>query len=267
MRGLWNLGNTCYFNTAVQCLAHVPPLTKYLFDANLSGCSCDITKEYQKVVKQLFIKGETRPVSPSDLLGAFRVRFPRFEAGHQHDAQEVVLVLIDVFEESLGKEFIMDLFNGEETQETSWKGGSSKIVTPFTTLILDVTEPCRLQDLIEEKQKSILIQNYKDEEGGEHPQAEMSSQVSRWPKFINFSFSMYDYKFPIEIPFEFEGRKLFACIMHQGHKQGGHYALLVRRYDKWYIKDDGMIHEVPDISIMKGEFYQCWYRPIKSLAE
>lgn len=265
MRGLWNLGNTCFFNTAVQCLAHVPPLTNHFFTADLDGCPCDITKEYQKIVKQLFIKGETKPVSASDLIGAFRVRFPRFDPGRQHDAQEVVLLLIDVFEESLGKEFITDLFNGDESQETAWEGGTSTITTQFTTLILDVSEPCRLQDLLEDRQKSILIQNYKDEGGADHAEARVTSTVTRWPKFTNFSFSMYDYKFPIEIPFEFDGRKLFACILHMGHKQGGHYALLVRRYDKWYIKDDETIHEVPDILNMKGEFYQAWYRPKRSL--
>lgn len=264
MRGLWNLGNTCYFNTSIQCLAHAPPLTYYFITNEYQG-PCDITREYQKVVKQLFIKGENTPVSPSDLLGAFRARFPRFSAGQQHDAQEVVLVLIDVFEESLGKEFVTNLFNGEETQETVWEGGTSKMSHSFTTLILDVTEPCRLQDLLEDRQKSILIQNYTDQEGSNHAQAHVTNHVVRWPKFTNFSFSMYEYKFPIEIPFEFEGRKLYACILHRGHAQGGHYALLVRRYDKWYLKDDESVTEVPDISVMRGEFYQVWYRPTKSL--
>ena len=98
MRGLWNLGNTCYFNTAVQCLAHVPPLTKHLFSIQPYTGSCEITREYQKIVRALFIKGETAPVSPSDLLGAFRNRFPQFASNEQHDAQEVILHLIDVFE-------------------------------------------------------------------------------------------------------------------------------------------------------------------------
>jgi hypothetical protein len=77
---------------------------------------------------------------------------------------------------------------------------------------------------------------------------------------------MYDYKFPIELPFEFEGRKLYACILHQGHKNGGHYALLVRRHDKWFIKDDGAVHQIPNIELMKGEFYMAFYRPMNSLS-
>jgi uncharacterized UBP type Zn finger protein len=244
----------------------VPPLTKHLFLADLSMIHCDITKEYQKVVKQLFISGETSPVSPSDLLGAFRVRFPSFSNMQQHDAQEVVLLLIDVFEESLGKEFVTDLFNGEESQETSWSEGSSKVTNQFTTCILDVFEPCTLHELLEEKQKSILIQNYKEDSGTVHDEVKVVSHISRWPKFVNFSFSMYDHKFPIEIPFEFEERKLFACILHRGHSRGGHYALLVRRYDTWYLKDDETVSEFPDISKMRGEFYQVWYRPMKSIS-
>jgi ubiquitin C-terminal hydrolase len=270
MRGLLNLGNTCYFNTAVQCLAHVPPLTKHFFEADLSSSKCAVTKEYQKVVKQLFIKGKTDPVDPRELLVAFRTRFPQFAGYGQHDTQEVILHLVDLFEQSLGKEFITDLFNGEETQVTEWGGGEtpknfSLVKTTFTTMLLSVTEPCRLQDLLKDRTDPISIENYKDDSGRVHEKATVQTRVSRWPKFTNFSFSMYDYKFPIEIPLEFEGLKLFACVMHQGHRNCGHYALLVRRFDKWYIKDDERINEIPEVTGLRGEFYQAWYRPVHSL--
>jgi uncharacterized UBP type Zn finger protein len=242
----------------------VPPLTKFLFDVEYVG-PCEITREYQKVVKQLFIKGKTDAVSPSDLFGAFKVRYPEFADGKQHDAQEVILHLIDVFENSLGKEFITDLFNGEETQVTTWDQGKSEVRNTFTTLLLDVSEPCRLQDLLKDRTQPILVENYKDDSGTTHPRVALQTHVSRWPKFTSFSFSMYDYKFPIEIPFEFEGLKLFACVMHQGHKNGGHYALLARRFDKWYVKDDERVSELPGIQVLRGEFYQAWYRPMKSL--
>jgi len=39
-----------------------------------------------------------------------------------------------------------------------------------------------------------------------------------------------------------------------------HYALLVRRFDKWYLKDDETVREVEPVNF-KGEFYQAWYRP------
>jgi len=260
MRGLYNLGNTCYFNTAIQCLAHVPPLTKHFFSVDLATCPCQITTEYQKVVKQLFLKDRTDPVSPSDLLGAFRVRFSDFANTSQHDAQEVVLHLIDVFEISLGKERIQEIFNGEDTQETVYPKGTSTVKTPFTTLILDVSEPCSLEDLIGDREKHTGIEGYKDANGQTHNVAAVRSKVTRWPTVVSFSFSMYDYKFPIKIPKEFQNRKLFACVLHQGHRQGGHYALLVKRYEKWYIKDDDTVTEVPEPETFQGTFYQAWYR-------
>lgn len=266
MRGLHNLGNSCFFNTAVQALAHVPPLTKHFFAIDLTACPCDVTKEYQKVVRQLFLKGQTDPVSPSDLLGAFRVRYPDFANMNQHDAQEVVLLLIDTFETSLGKEFVTDIFNGEDGQATEWTGGLSIVHNPFTAMILDVKEPCRLKDLIDERSEPISIENYIDDSGKTHATAVVRRVVTRWPKIICFSFSMYDYKFPIEIPLEFEGRKLFACVLHMGVRNGGHYALLVRRFDKWYIKDDESVREIPNIETLRGEFYMAFYRPMNSLS-
>lgn len=231
---------------------------------NLSDVQCEITLEYQKVVKQLFLKGKTDPVNPGDLLRAFRTRFPQFARNEQHDAQEALLLLIDVFEESLGKQFIQELFNGEETQVTTWKSGSSRVENKFTTMVMDVSEPCHLLDLIKDQLVPVNLEGYVDSEGASHS-ATVERKVTRWPNFTSFSFSMYDHKFPIEIPFEFEGLKAFACIMHQGHQNGGHYALLVRRYDKWYVKDDGSVIEIPDISILKGEFYMAFYRPTNSL--
>jgi len=261
MRGLWNIGNSCWFNTSIQCLAHVPPLTKHLFSLPPYTGPCDITREYQKIVRELFTKDKTEPVSPSDLLGAFRLRFPQFTTGQQHDAQEAILLLIDVFEQSLGKELVQDIFNGEDSQETLWNDGMSTVKSPFTTLVLDVSEPCRLHDLLEDRFEERNIEGYVDAQGRTHEVAGIRNRVSKWPRIVSFSFSMYDYKFPIEIPFEFEGKKLFACVLHQGVQRGGHYALLVRRFEKWYIKDDESVREIPDIKTFKGEWYQAWYRP------
>lgn len=259
MRGLLNLGNTCYFNTAIQCLAHVPALSRHLFQADPEAISCPITKEYQIVVKKLFLKGHTDAVDPSALLAAFRARFPRFAHGQQ-DAQEVVLVLIDVFETALGKEFVQEIFNGEDSQVTVYPGGRSTVKNPFTTLVLNVTEPCSLEDLIKERQEPTAVAGYTDDTGKTHHVAAIQTQVARWPRVFGITFSMYDHKFPIEIPLQFEDHHLFACVVHHGAQQGGHYALLVKRYDKWYVKDDESVSEITRPEKFSAPWYQAWYR-------
>lgn len=259
MRGLVNLGNTCYFNTAIQCLAHVPALSKHLFQADLDDVACPITKEYQRVVQQLFLKGHTAPVDPSQLLHEFRSKFPRFTHGQQ-DAQEVILVMIDVFESALGKELVQEIFNGEDSQVTVYPGGRSTSKSPFTTLIFNVTEPCSLEDLIKEREEPVGIAGYTDDSGKTHNVAAIQTQVDRWPRVFGFTFSMYDHKFPIEIPLKFNGRHLFACVIHHGVQHGGHYALLVKRFDKWYMKDDESVSEITTPESFRAPWYQAWYR-------
>jgi ubiquitin C-terminal hydrolase len=259
MRGLVNLGNTCYFNTAVQCLAHCPALSKYLFFNEYTG-PCNITREYQKVAKQLFLSGESSPVNPSALLSEFRTKFSSFANTGQHDAQEVIVCLIDVFEKSLGKDLIKDIFNGEETQETVFPGGSSNTTETFTTLILDVNSDSKLETILENRWKHAGISDYVDETGRRHRVAAVGRKVTRWPKVIGFTFSMYNSKFQIEIPEKFEGRHLFAVVLHMGIVWGGHYALAVKRYGKWYIKDDESVTELKEPPT-KGRFYMAWYRP------
>jgi ubiquitin C-terminal hydrolase len=259
MRGLVNLGNTCYFSTAVQCLAHVPPLSKHFFDNSYNG-NCEITKEYRKVVMNLFRINQTGPVNPVDLLKAFCVKFPDFAHGGQHDAQEVVIILLDVFEKSLGKELIQGIFNGQDTQEVAWAGGKTSRTSPFTVLLLDVEAEAKLEDLVTRREEPRPLENYTDDSGETHIVAAVRNIITQWPKILGISFSMYMNKYPVHIPLEFQGRRLFSCIIHHGIQQGGHYALLVRRYDSWYIKDDENVREVPEPKDLRGAFYMAWYR-------
>jgi ubiquitin C-terminal hydrolase len=259
MRGLVNLGNTCYFNTAVQCLAHVPPLSKFLFEADPYDGPCDVTREYQKVARELFTKDLTDPVDPRALLAAFRTRFPDFTGGSQHDAQEVIVLLIDVFEKSIGQKFIRSIFNGQECQETVYPGGVSKKTNEFVTLILGPTGPTSLEKLLETRLKHVGIEGYVDDSGKRHHVAAVRTVVTQWPRVFGVTFSMYDQKFPIEIPLTLEGHKLFAAVLHHGIQWGGHYALVVRRWDKWYLKDDETVTELSEPPKC-GPFYMAWYR-------
>lgn len=258
MRGLVNLGNTCYFSTAVQCLVHVPPLSKYFFENSYNG-NCEITREYQRVAMDLFRVHESGPVDPSGLLDAFRSKFPEFGHG-QHDAQEVVIILLDVFEKSLGKDLIQGIFNGRETQEVAWPRGKTSRVMPFTVLLIDVGAESTLQELVDRRADPVPIENYTDDSGETHPVAAIRNVITEWPRVLGVSFSMYTNKYPIHVPLEFQGLRLFSCIIHHGIQHGGHYVLLVRRYDRWYIKDDEDVREVPEPKDMKGSFYMAWYR-------
>jgi hypothetical protein len=131
---------------------------------------------------------------------------------------------------------------------------------PFTVLLIDVGAESTLQELVDRRADPVPIENYTDDSGETHPVAAIRNVITEWPRVLGVSFSMYTNKYPIHVPLEFRGLRLFSCIIHHGIQHGGHYVLLVRRYDRWYIKDDEDVREVPEPKDLKGSFYMAWYR-------
>lgn len=236
MRGLLNLGNTCYFNSAIQALAHVPQLSNRLIrDPPFKG-TCEITREYQKVIRQIWTTREPGPVDPSALLAAFRARFRSFANNGQHDAQEVILAMIDVLESSLGHEFIRGIFNGVETQETVFPGGKSSRDETFTTVLVHGAS-------LEDEPAWKTLNGYTDDHGQTHNVAAVRTTVSRWPSVPIVTF-VHAGRAPEQLP---SGHRLFAAVIHHGsYASGGHYATAVRRKGAWFLKDDDAVQSLTE---------------------
>jgi hypothetical protein len=109
--GLINLGNTCYLNSALQCLSHTYPITMHLltnrFKDDLNehsplGTGGRLAREYEALVKELWL-GSSGAVSPSGLKKAISRIAPQFAGNSQHDAQEVLINLLDRLHEDLNR--------------------------------------------------------------------------------------------------------------------------------------------------------------------
>jgi hypothetical protein len=168
---------------------------------------------------------------------------------------------VDALENSLGKEFIKKIFTGREVQVTEWPSGKSERTEDFVTVVFSLTDPCEvtLEGLMKTRGKPVDISGYKSDDGSEHD-ARVTTKVMEWPQVATFTFACYSGHKPIIIlPEEYEGRNLFAVVLHVGGPHGGHYALAVRYNDQWYIKDDGTVTKI-EKAPSRGPFYMALYR-------
>jgi len=113
--GLKNRGNTCYLNTAIQCLYNVNLLTEYLctheYIDDLKNRFCSLrksksnikeillTKEYAKLINAMTIS--LTPIEPKTFHETLQTHDSRFSGYEQQDSQEVLSIIIDQLHEAL----------------------------------------------------------------------------------------------------------------------------------------------------------------------
>lgn len=104
--GLRNLGNTCFINCILQCLAHVPPLRAFLRSVAVPPSKpCDTLA----ALKQLFDEASRCTVfAPRQFCSVVR-QLGAFVPGSQGDAQEFVLFVLQTCHEQLRQERVGNL--------------------------------------------------------------------------------------------------------------------------------------------------------------
>ncbi|KAG4182978.1 hypothetical protein ERO13_A09G080500v2 [Gossypium hirsutum] len=145
--GLFNLGNTCYMNSTVQCLHSVPELKSSLVKYSHSGRNNDVDQTSHMLTiatRDLFgeLDKSVKPVAPMQFWTLLRKKYPQFGQLHngvfmQQDAEECWTQLLYTLSQSLRSagsseniDTVKDLFgidlasrihcqeSGEETSET-----------------------------------------------------------------------------------------------------------------------------------------------------
>ena len=132
--GLYNIGNTCFMNSGLQCLSNCYQLTKYFLldlyendinEENKLGSGGKIAFTYRKLLEDLW-KGEENAINPSYFKNIFAQFVRKFSGYAQQDSNEFLIYLLDKIHEDLNsiskKPYIeIDEKGKDETDEDASK--------------------------------------------------------------------------------------------------------------------------------------------------
>ncbi|CAF1201204.1 unnamed protein product [Didymodactylos carnosus] len=110
--GLINMGNTCYMNSALQCLSNIPQLTDYYLNFTLNNDEQSVSNVYYKLIKQMW-SGEYSFITPKQLKEVVSQHASIFTDYRQKDAQEFMNVLLNVLYQEQSVSIIDQLFYGQ----------------------------------------------------------------------------------------------------------------------------------------------------------
>lgn len=110
LAGLQNLGNTCFMNSALQCLVHTPPLFEYFLGdysseinkQNPLGLHGELAIAFGDLLRKLWSSGRTS-IPPRAFKGKLARFAPQFSGYNQHDSQELLAFLLDGLHEDLNR--------------------------------------------------------------------------------------------------------------------------------------------------------------------
>ncbi|KAG9230957.1 hypothetical protein BJ875DRAFT_135688 [Amylocarpus encephaloides] len=110
--GLSNLGNTCYMNSALQCVRSVEELTKYFLTGtatdelnteNPLGNNGQVAIAYARLLDEMYKESVPTSVAPRNFKTTIGKYAPSFSGYGQQDSQEFLGFLLDGLQEDLSR--------------------------------------------------------------------------------------------------------------------------------------------------------------------
>lgn len=110
--GLSNLGNTCYMNSALQCVRSVEELAYYFLSdvykkdlnpSNPLAHNGEVAKSYANLLRLMYDENGQSSFAPRQLKNTIGRYGPAFSGYGQQDSQEFLLFLLDGLQEDLNK--------------------------------------------------------------------------------------------------------------------------------------------------------------------
>lgn len=278
--GITNAGSTCYMNSFLQILFHLPIFRSIIYQASSEGEN-SVCLQLQRLFYMM--QTSNHPCSTEDFRKC--LQFFGWNANNQQDALEFGNRLIDILSKEIGeasKTKIDKLFQGfqEDIIESTSSQYKSSTKETFFQLLMDVEQNDKLFKSIKQYLKTDII-SYQTPEGIPL-EVKKSVKFVSFPPVLMFSLKRYGYRNyrPIKVTSKLEFRDtiyldqftrddndvflLYAVLVHEGpHITAGHYCSYIRDFDtdEWKQYNDSGVSQVNESQAINDNYdgNQCAY--------
>lgn len=257
-RGLVNMGNTCYLNSALQLLISSDEFLNFLEKNEFS-----VKKDayFLKSFINKYVTVNDSSIKPASIKKSLARSFPKYHGFRQQDSQEFMANLLDAVEESMEieqkqelSEIVDSKFKSVLTCKTCNHVSRTNTLIRFVSLAID--DDSTLDDVMEKftEEEELTDGNYwkcdKCEVIGPSTKKLIMEEfapallihLKRFNKITKINSS-------IKMPDKWHDKNLSAIIIHEGSIGGGHYYAFVRRDNKWYNANDNSVSEINITSV------------------
>jgi ubiquitin C-terminal hydrolase len=301
-RGLKNLNNTCYLNTATQCVLAVPSIRAECRNHSescpikLQSKFCILCAFQRYTVESDFTTGCT---TPYELVDNLREWAPEFRPRTQNDVHECLKLMVDGFQKTQKQaqdtSSIQSLVTGNfcsrltclECQSYSEK------VEPFEDLSL-LPKAVSVEQALHEYTAVTLIPEYYCNHCKCYQQHSKQMTIQQLPAVLCIHINRFEVLPPPIGNSKVQGHVKFSSTMnmdpylskcqssslpaspdstyvlhavgvHRGEsKKGGHYFSFVRKNKKWLLFDDSAVNVVSASKVFQAQAYMLMYERVSS---